>query len=207
MLVLLRTVQTVTHAPPDLTEPWLPSLYFLLCRQKLLPLMLSSLEHDRFRGLCCVLKSWISFLNKLCSLRNSRCFTSMPIVFMLSTVPSPRGDFGGLIPQNEAPSPQTETRNTNQWSFCHISECQAPYWRLPGDGSAKVLDPSEWTPICGHVRTCWLLLVLHCLSAANAPSSSVASLKIFGVQNVWFWANNTILFGIPPLKAQNDYMF
>ena len=31
--------------------------------------------------------------------------------------------------------------------------------------------------------------------------------KIWGRQNVWFRANNAILFGILPLKAQNDYIF
>jgi len=41
----------------------------------------------------------------------------------------------------------------------------------------------------------------------------VASQKFKGAknvgrgQNVWYWANNTILFGITPLKAQNGYMF
>jgi len=30
--------------------------------------------------------------------------------------------------------------------------------------------------------------------------------KIWEDQNVWFYAYNTILFGIPPVKAQNDYM-
>jgi len=30
--------------------------------------------------------------------------------------------------------------------------------------------------------------------------------KIDGGQNVWFYANNSILFGIPPLKAQNDWI-
>ena len=31
--------------------------------------------------------------------------------------------------------------------------------------------------------------------------------KIWGGQYVWFQANNTILFGKPSLKAQNDYIF
>jgi len=39
-------------------------------------------------------------------------------------------------------------------------------------------------------------------------ASSVASPKIlWGCANVWFQANNNILFGIPSLKAQNDKMF
>ena len=33
------------------------------------------------------------------------------------------------------------------------------------------------------------------------------SKKIWRGQNAWFQANNTILFRIPPLQAQNDYMF
>ena len=37
--------------------------------------------------------------------------------------------------------------------------------------------------------------------------SSVASPKIWEGQNVRFQANTTIFFGIPPLKAQNDYVF
>ena len=31
--------------------------------------------------------------------------------------------------------------------------------------------------------------------------------KIFWGQNVWFQANNTILFRKTPIKAQNDYIF
>jgi len=29
---------------------------------------------------------------------------------------------------------------------------------------------------------------------------------VLGAQNIWFSMNNTILFEIPPLKAQNDYI-
>ena len=41
----------------------------------------------------------------------------------------------------------------------------------------------------------------------NALNSGVASPKIGGRQNVWFLANNTILFRKTPLKAQDDYIF
>ena len=42
---------------------------------------------------------------------------------------------------------------------------------------------------------------------SGTKNSSVANPKICGGQNVSFRANNAILFGILPLKAQNDYIF
>jgi len=57
------------------------------------------------------------------------------------------------------------------------------------------------------------LKTLH-KQATSKRNSGVTSPKIWGRpknlgrgQNVWFQANNTILFGKTPLKAQNDYIF
>jgi len=44
----------------------------------------------------------------------------------------------------------------------------------------------------------------HSISQAQATCSGVASQKNWGRQKFWFQASYSILFGIPPLKAQND---
>jgi len=44
--------------------------------------------------------------------------------------------------------------------------------------------------------------ILHCI-----PNQWRSQPKNFGGQNGWFQANNTILFGKTPLKAQNHYIF
>jgi len=46
-----------------------------------------------------------------------------------------------------------------------------------------------------------------CPAVEASLTSSAARSKILGGQNVLLYLNNTILFGIPPLKAQNDYVF
>ena len=48
-----------------------------------------------------------------------------------NAIPSPRG-FWGLS--------QIELWSTvNPWTFHQISECQAPHWKLSGDGSAHMV--------------------------------------------------------------------
>jgi len=53
------------------------------------------------------------------------CIPSLYLVIF--AVPSPRGAFGGLAPQTKLQAPQIELWSTiYRWSFCEISECQAP---------------------------------------------------------------------------------
>ena len=72
--------------------------------------------------------------------------------------------------------------------------------------SSRSSKSRERTRLLGNHRTsarrkrwCCESIVSH-----NNLSSGVASRRIWGDQNVWFLANNTILFGKTPLKAQND---
>jgi len=44
-------------------------------------------------------------------------------------------------------------------------------------------------------------------SIAISQPTNLGGAKKLGGQNAWLWANNTILFRILPLKAQNYYMF
>jgi len=51
------------------------------------------------------------------------------LISLLSDLCSPvaTGGFRGLIPQTKLQAPQIELLSTiNRWSFCEISECQAP---------------------------------------------------------------------------------
>jgi len=51
------------------------------------------------------------------------------------------------------------------------------------------------------------LFECHPASQWRSQSKYWGVKNLGGEQNIWFWANNTILFGKTPLKAQNDYIF
>ena len=54
-------------------------------------------------------------------------------------VPPPRG-----VGAKPLQAPQIEAWNTtNQLSFCQFLECQAPCWKLSGDGSGTAIAPSK----------------------------------------------------------------
>jgi len=46
-----------------------------------------------------------------------------------------------------------------------------------------------------------------CLNINDNDNQWLSQPKNLGEQSVWFYANNTILFGKTPLKAQNEYIF
>jgi len=66
--------------------------------------------------------------------------------------------------------------------------------------------PTTFSDCPTNLSSCWTKHLIDRLTVA-CEISGVASPKIWGAQNIWFLANDTILIGKTPLKAQNDYIF
>jgi len=81
----------------------------------------------------------------------------------MPTVPSPRGDFGGLSTAKQSTKPrQTETWSTiHQWSFYQFfnvkppcTNANPPYWRLSGNSSACRMP--HWKQVISYTSEIYL---------------------------------------------------